>query len=326
MKQYKAVIIGLGNIGQGFDYDRRDDSVISTHASGYTYHPGYELLAGVDPDPAQRKKFEEKFCLPSYPDIQSLMNHHKPDVLSIAAPSAQHLPVFLDIIEHQPLAVICEKPIAESVSDGEKMRSMAEHRHCALVVNYMRRFEPGSNEVRHILSRGEMGKVFKGVAWYSKGLLNNGSHFIDLLRYWLGEITAVHVLHTGRKWDGFDPEPDICLYFDDCPVYLLAGREELFSVGKIDLFCGEGTVSYSDFGNIIEVRKTRPSPFFKGYTVLGHEVKTVNTDLRRYQFHVLEGLYRHLASGEELKSNGRSAIATLQIIEQVRDQLEKSAS
>ena len=30
----------------------------------------------------------------------------------------------------------------------------------------------------------------KGVCWYSKGLLNNGSHFINLLEFWLGDYVS----------------------------------------------------------------------------------------------------------------------------------------
>ena len=143
------------------------------------------------------------------------------------------------------------------------MRSLAEDRRCALIVNYMRRFEPGSMEVRRMIRTKEMGEIFKGVAWYSKGLLNNGSHFIDLLRFWLGDVTGVEIMNEGRRWDGIDSEPDICLYFHETPVYMLAGREESFSIGKIELFCSGGMISYADFGNLIDVRKDLPEPVFR---------------------------------------------------------------
>jgi predicted dehydrogenase len=324
-KQYDAVIIGLGKIGQGFDYERNDDGVITTHASAYVHHPGYELIAGVDLDPLQRKRFEDKFHRPAYPDLLSLMERHNPEVFSIATPVESHLSVLLDIMQCTPTAIICEKPIAMTAVDGYRMRSLAKDRRCALIVNYMRRFEPGSMEVKRILGTRGMGGIFKGVSWYSKGLLNNGSHFIDLLRFWLGDVTGVEIMSRGRRWGGLDPEPDICLYFHETPVYLLAGREELFSIGKIELFCSSGVISYTDFGNFIDIRRTCPSPFFEGYMILGPDREVVNTDLKRYQLHVLEGLYRHLSMGEDLNSDGRSATETLEVIERVCDQLDRSA-
>ncbi|MEI6153744.1 MAG: Gfo/Idh/MocA family oxidoreductase [Deltaproteobacteria bacterium] len=323
MKQYRAVVIGLGKIGQGFDYEQSDDSVITTHASAYVLHPGYELLAAVDPDLLQRKRFEKKFQLPAYPDLQSLMGQHNPEIFSIAVPAEQHFPVFLDILRYMPVAVLCEKPIAASTADGRRMRSLAEDQKCALVVNYMRRFEPGSIEIRRMIQNEELGDIFKGHGWYSKGLINNGSHFIDLLRFWLGEVTRVEIMKEGRQWDGLDPEPDICLYFHDIPVYFLAGREECFSVGEINLFCGGGMIRYANFGNLIEVYKTYRSPFLKGYTVLSPDKETVCTDLKRYQLHVLEGLYKHLTVGDKLNSDGGSATETLEVIEHVCSQLKR---
>jgi len=322
-RQYNAVIIGLGKMGQGFDYDRSDDAVIATHASAYIRHPGFELVAAVDHDPLKRKRFEVKFHRPAYPDLTSLMALHSPEVFSIATPVESHLPVFLDIMQHAATAIICEKPIAVTAQDGHRMWSLAEDRQCPLVVNYMRRFEPGSMEVRRMVRTKELGNVFKGSAWYSKGLLNNGSHFIDLLRFWLGDVTGVEVMNEGRRWEDIDPEPDLCLYFHETPVYMLAGREESFSIGKIDLFCSGGIISYADFGNLIEIRRTCPSPLFEGYTILRPDREIVNTDLKRYQLHVLESLYKHLTTGAELNSDGRSATETLEVIDRARGQLYK---
>jgi predicted dehydrogenase len=315
VKRYKAAIIGLGRIGQGFDYDQPDDSLIATHASAYFYHPGFELLAGVDPVPSQRKRFETKFDRPAYTDIKAMMDHHRPDIVSIAVPVNQHLPVFQEIIHCNPKAVICEKPIASSAAEGRVMQAMANDHQCALLVNYMRRFEPGSIALKRIIQEGGVGEIFKGVVWYSKGLLNNGTHFIDLLCYWLGDVASVEVMEKGRQWDGKDPEPDICLHFDKAAVYILAGREECYSTGEIDLFGSGGRIRYTEFGKQIEIYKTIPDPVFEGYTILGKEREIIPTDLKRYQWHVLEGLYNHLIHNTVLASDGQTAIKTIEIFE-----------
>ena len=321
LKRYTAAVIGLGRIGQGYDYDRYDDTIVATHASAYARHPGYELLAAVDPDPFQRERFEVKFKRPAYADLSLLMIQQRPDVFSIAVPADRHLSVFQDLIRYKPVAVICEKPIAVSVADARLMQTLADQHQCTLAVNYMRRFEPGSIALRRIIRRGEMGEFFKGVVWYSKGLLNNGSHFIDLLRFWLGGVTHVEVMAEGRRWDGHDPEPDVCIRFDDTPVYFLAGREECFSVGEINLFGSYGTISYADGGNRIELSRTCPHPVFEEYTILSPDKEIIATDLKRYQWHVLEGLYNHLIHDAVLNSTGKSATETLEVVDLVRSRL-----
>jgi predicted dehydrogenase len=317
VKRFTAAVIGLGRIGQGFDYDQHDSSVIATHASAYTQHHGFELCAGVDPDPAQRKKFESKFKQPAYIDLKSMMAHREPEVLSIAVPVEQHLPVFQEIILHNPRAVICEKPIASSAAEGRLMQSLAEVQTCALAVNYMRRFEPGANALRKIIQDGELGTIFKGVAWYSKGLYNNGSHFIDLLRFWLGEVTHVTVMKKGRKWDCIDPEPDFCVHFEQIPIYFLSGFEEYYSLGEISLFASGGVIRYADSGNRIEICRTKDDQLFTGYKILDSETEIIATDLKRYEWHVLEGLYDHLTRKRELASDGKSATETLVVIESI---------
>lgn len=315
MEQFKAAIIGLGRIGQEFDYDQLDDSVIATHASAYFYHPGFDLVAGVDPDLSKRKKFETKYNQPAYAEIKTMMDRHRPDVVSIAVPVNQHLPVFQEIIRFKPKAVICEKPIAPTAAEGRLMQSIAKDHQCALLVNYIRRFEPGSIVLKHMIKEGGVGKIFKGVAWYSKGLLNNGTHFIDLLCCWLGDVKSVEVMQTGRMWDGKDPEPDVCLHFDKASIYVLAGREECYSTGEIDLFGSSGRIHYTEFGRQIEIYKTVPDPVFENYTILAKEREIIPTDLKRYQWHVLEGLYNHLVHKADLASDGSTATKTMEVFE-----------
>ena len=323
MKQYTAAVIGLGKSGQGFDYLQPDDSVITTHASGYVHHAGYRLLAAVDPDPAQREKFARKFRRPAYADVPAMMAQHQPEIFSITVPTDLHLAVFQEIIRYRPQAVICEKPIAASTADGRLMQSLADNHQCVLAVNYMRRFEPGAIALKKIIQDQELGTIFKGVVWYSKGILNSASHFIDILHYWLGDVTGVNILKRGRRWEGIDPEPDFSLHFGDAPVYFLGGLEEYYSVGEIDLFATGGVIRYTQSGNRIEISRSQAHPIYAEYTILNPEAEIINTDLKRYQWHVLEGLYNHMNSGMGLNSDGRSAIKTLEVVENVLFHLDR---
>jgi predicted dehydrogenase len=93
---------------------------------------------------------------------------------------------------------------------------------CSLFTNYIRRSDPGGIEVARRLHAGEIRSPIKGVAWYSKGLYNNGSHLVNLLQYWLGDVTGFKVVSRGRDWEGTDPEPDLEICFESGNVsYLL---------------------------------------------------------------------------------------------------------
>src|SRR5664279_298267 len=110
MKSCSAAVIGLGSIGQGYDYD--SEGLILTHARAFARHPGFELLAGVDPDANQRERFERQYHLPTSPDAA----------------------IFAQILAARPKAVLCEKPLAQTLADAQGMVAAAAAAGCALAV------------------------------------------------------------------------------------------------------------------------------------------------------------------------------------------------
>jgi predicted dehydrogenase len=314
---FSAAVVGLGNIGMGYDYDETDASRVLTHAAGFHHHPQYNLVAGIDPDSLSRKKFEKKFGKPSFISVSDLYKEMSPDVISLGIPTSLHFTVFQQLIQHSPRAILCEKPIAPTMEQGRKIHEMAQAAHCVLLVNYMRRFEPGVIELKKRISNKELGDIFKGTLWYSKGILNNGSHFIDLLIFLLGSVKSLVLLGTGRKHFKSDPEPDLKLTFGEVDIYLLAGREECFSLKEMELMGTLGSIYYSRGGEEIVLKKIAPNELFPGYMVLEKEGMHITTDLQRYQLHVLDALYQTLTTGASLYSDGSTALETLAVVENV---------
>jgi predicted dehydrogenase len=316
MRRFSAAIIGLGQIGQGYDYDLSDDHMVLTHANAYHYHKGFDLAAAVDHDPKQCERFINKFGSPAYPSIEELFSHHDPEVFSICVPTSQHFKTFMDVIFHGPLAILCEKPIAAELSEGEEMVKLAKAQQCALLVNYIRRFDPGVLDLKEMIQQLEFGEIYKGVAWYSKGIIHNGSHYIDLLRFLLGEVTNVQVLERGREWMGNDQEPDICIHFGDIPIYFLAAREECYSLGSIELVGTHGRILYDNSRDYIEVRRVASDSTFSGYKILSDNQR-IPSGLKRYQEHVLDHLHKHLGGEIILSGDGRSALQTLEVVHKI---------
>lgn len=329
MRRFDAVVAGLGNVGLRYDLGMNGDDRVTSHVRAYTTHPGYRLVGGIDPDKEGRALLEQHYGVPAFPDVAAMLAAGiRPEVCSIAVPTPLHFGFFQEIIALRPVAILCEKPLAASAAEGERMVAVASESGCALAVNYMRRFEPGVLALRRLIANGALGEIYKGSAWYSKGLRNNGSHVIDLLRFLLGDTASIKVLEVGRKWEGQDPEPDVCLSFGPARVVLLSGREECFSHIGFEIVGAGGTVRYIDGGHRIELRRARAEPALPGYRILAPEVEVLPTDLKRYQWHAVDALYRHLDQGEPLLSSGASALDTLRTIDRVcsvLDQLPESA-
>lgn len=321
MSLLTAAVVGLGNIGQGYDYDLVADGRILTHASAFAAHPRIELIGGVDPDPCQRKRFAQKFSARAYPDIESMQEACCPEIIALSTPTIQHSQTFKQLMAGKPRAIICEKPIAPRLSEAREMVQIAADYGCVMLVNYVRRFEPGTRALADSIRQGRFGEIYKGSVWYSKGLLNNGSHFIDLLCFIFGIPVEVEYVRMGREWNGIDPEPDCCLRFGGTEIYLLSARDECYSLHSMELVGTKGMVSYLRGGEEILARFSVADPVSPGEATLEHLGERYQSDMNRYQWHVLEALIKHLDTGHPLASDGKSALNTLSIIEAVLSRL-----
>lgn len=315
MKCYSAVVVGLGSIGQGYDYDT--EGLILTHARAFARHPGFELLAGVDPNAYQRERFEQQYHLPAYPDCAALLAAVNPEVMALSVPTSLHAATLMQVLAAHPKAVLCEKPLAQTLTDAQRMVAAAATAGCTLAVNYVRRFDPGVQELKHAIDARQYGEIYKGVAWYSKGLRNNGTHLVDLLRYLLGEANGYALIELGRKWQQLDPEPDFRIRFGATEVYFLSARGECFSHFHIELLATGGRLVYADGGSDIRARRVCNDPVFSGYRQLDPQNFRFCADMGRYQWHALESLYQHLNNGTALASDGVSALATQELVENI---------
>lgn len=317
MKIFSAAVVGLGQIGQGYDYEQSGKEYVKTHATGITFHPGFQMVGGVDPDREQRKRFEIKFNCPSFKTPIELFDHVSPEIIAVAVPTMLHKGVFDTVLKFEPRAVVCEKPISENLETAREMVAAAEQKRCSMLVNYGRRFDPSVTELKEQIEKNDFGRIYKGVVWYSKGLRNNGSHFIDLLRFLLGGVSGIRIFEAGRCFNGDDPEPDFAIRFGDAVITFLAAKEECFTHCEMELIGTGGSIKYLQAGGVVEAKKAVPHPQYPGYRSLEEKGKIKSGCLKQVMFHCYSQLYDHLAYGNMLNSEGTEALKTIEAVDAV---------
>jgi len=316
---YRVLIVGLGQIGLTYDIDL-DMTQVYTHARAISLHPEFELVGGVDNSEQQRALLTAQYGCPAYADLAEALTLHAIDVLVIATTTASH-PLLLQ----QALAlsrlklVLCEKPLAYGLVEARAMVDSCRDNSVALYVNYMRRSDPAVIEIRRRLANGEIAGPIKGICWYSKGFLNNGSHFFNLLEYWLGPMQCAQVIAAGRLWDDIDPEPDVQVSFRDGSVMFTAAREEAFSHYSIELLAANGRLRYEQGGRQVEWQPV-VSSVFKGYNTLSTDAEVLPTGISRYQWQVTDQMAAALAGLDNQLCDGRQALATLESMHAILDQ------
>src|SRR5688572_2799636 len=84
-------------------------------------------------------------------------------------------------------AINCEKPIATNLGDADAMVALCERAGVVLVVNHQRRFNGESVQARRWIDEGRVGAVEHLVTGVRGDLLHDGTHAIDLLRFYLDD-------------------------------------------------------------------------------------------------------------------------------------------
>jgi predicted dehydrogenase len=319
---YTVLIIGLGQIGAGYDIQHDTHNFALTHARAFYRHDGFRLIGGVDLELAKRNRFESAYGLPAFDDVCHSVSLLKPDIVVISTPTSEHAKTVQKVLAvGKPLAILCEKPLSYHYEEANQIVSTVAEHGCQLFVNYMRISNTGVLEVKRRIREDLIKGPFKGVVWYSKGLFNNGSHFLNLLEFWLGNVVETHVLTSGRNWDGHDPEPDLAIDFKNGKVYFLAALEEDFSHYTIELVAKNGRLRYEAGGEKIEWQGIVTDPAFQGYTVLDPTAEEIATNFNQVQLQVVDELYMALQEKSQKICTGEDALQTLKVLANIEAKL-----
>lgn len=100
---YRVGVIGCGNIAQ-------------RHAKAYQSVPGFDLVAGAEPNAETAQVFQENFAIPAmYADPEEMLQKESLDVVSVCTWHGLHAPQTLMAAAYGAKAVLCEKPMAVSL-------------------------------------------------------------------------------------------------------------------------------------------------------------------------------------------------------------------
>ena len=128
-------------------------------------------------------------------------------------------------------AIICEKPISFSIEEAEKMLRECKKNNIKLYINYMRRSESAVKEIKSRIRRGEIKKPIKAIIWYSKGFYHNGSHFMDLLKYWLGPVVKSKLIALANNdSEALDYDVDAYVEFQNGKAVFMSCWESAYSL------------------------------------------------------------------------------------------------
>ncbi len=215
MSPLKLGIVGAGRIAQ-------------TYAQVLAQCRQVQVVAVADTDPVASASLGGKLSCPAFDSHDALVEGAKVEAVLICAPPVTHSSVSTFFLE-RGIHVMCEKPLAITIDEAMRMLEVAQLNHTILTMASKFRYVSDVIKARSIVDSGILGEIIlmentfasrvdMTGRWNSQPsiagggvLIDNGTHSVDVTRYFLGPIDEVMAVE-GRRVQGFEVEDTAQLF------------------------------------------------------------------------------------------------------------------
>lgn len=207
----------------------------------------------------------------AYADWEEMLDRHDFDLVLIATPTVTHAPMTLAALE-KGAHVVCEKPTAMDAGEATAMLEKAEALGRLHMIDHEMRFNPNRARIAEMIAQGDLGEIRHvnianiGASWANpaarpKGdwwslaeqgggrLGANGSHQVDMVRWWLGPAASVvgeALTMIPERQDKTTGEPWTATA-DDVSYFTMAMK----SGARVQIFMSG--VAASNIGNLTQI-------------------------------------------------------------------------
>ncbi len=187
------------------------------HVRGYLNCGRFEVVALADLNEEAMAGYDAEFGFSTthYADAREMLDREGLDVVSIGVWHRGHAPWTVAAAARRPKAILCEKPMADTLQGAELMRVACRRNKVKLAIGHQRRFLPSYTLARDLIAQGVIGEVQMILSFGADGLPNYCTHQTDMFRYLLGDDECEWVMgNVERKTDRWERSTRI----EDCAI------------------------------------------------------------------------------------------------------------
>jgi predicted dehydrogenase len=271
--------------------------------------------------------------VPSFTSHEAMCDAVEIDAAIICTPPVTHHNLVLDLVG-RGVAVLCEKPLTITVPSAHKMIAAAREENVLLSMASKFRFVDDVRRAREIVASGMLGEILlyenaftshvdMRNRWNSNRaisgggvLIDNGTHSVDIMRYFLGPLVNLQVIE-GRRVQGLDVEETVRLFLRTADNVM--GQIDLsWSMNKeqahyIGIYGSQGTVLVGWQESKYRIGHAGP------WIVFGHGYQKVQAFRRQ-----IENFAKALRGEELLAVAPADALASVEVITAAYAALERS--
>ena len=181
------------------------------HTFGYLNSTRFEVVALADLSEQAMRDFDEHFAefddykADHFTDAREMLEKATPDVVSVGVWHKGHAPMTIAAAAAGAKAVLCEKPMADSVGAAAEMLMVCQREGVKLAIGHQRRFLPAYTLAKQMIADGEIGDVRLITSVAGDGLPNYASHQTDMFRYLLSDSECSWVMgNVERQTDQWE--------------------------------------------------------------------------------------------------------------------------
>ena len=189
-------MLTAGVIGMGF--------AGLTHSASIAAMPGARLAAVVDVEAKKRSAGMKYFDVPGYSSAGEMLKREAPDIVVVGLPTYMHCR-FTVLAARFGCHVFCEKPMATSLAEADRMIGATERAGVLLMIGNVLRFWPEYQYLKKTFDAKKLGRLrslqmsrlspmpmWSWQNWLNKqdksmGIIDLHMHDTDFIRYLLGE-------------------------------------------------------------------------------------------------------------------------------------------
>lgn len=321
---YNVGIVGCGGIASGFEDDPLREHPC-THAGAYSAIPQTKIVCASDISRPKLEKFSKRWGIHRlYTSYKEMLSQEKLDLVSVCTPPDTHCQIVTDTARSGVDAIFCEKPIATSGQEARKMINACKKNGVHLAVNHSRRWDMNYQQIRRMLLKKELGEIVKINGCYSSGLSVMGTHMIDLLEYFCGDVAkvigvkedtqGVNSLWYSENYSPTDPPVSGTLWFKSGVVgQLLASCKTRYPFFDIEIFTTRGRISIREWvfsKYLIEIYRLKNGKKPKLY--LGKKIISRNNNL---MVSAVKDVISSLKDNRPTVSTGENALQTMMVVD-----------
>ncbi len=319
-RELRFAIVGAGNIA-------------GTYEAVFAQMPALQLSAICDVHKIAAMKMAARSNAKVYVTVDALLRSESIDAAIVCTPPATHESIAIRLLECG-VHVLCEKPLATSVPAAWRMLEASKRGGALLTMASKFRYVDDVRNAYSLVRAGGVGELVSVENSFTSRvdmhgrwnadpsvsgggvLIDNGTHAVDILRYFLGNLRDIQVVE-GRRLQGLPVEDTVRLFVHNDDGVM--GTSDLsWSIDKaldtyVRVYGSEGTV-------LVGWQQSRYRRFDDGeWHTYGHGYDKLEAFKKQ-----IANFAGTILGEEELDITQRDALASVEVIRAAYAALERA--